>query len=215
MEQAEKSCAKGVYEKIKSDILKVKIKDGDFLTLAELADKYNVSKTPVRDALNDLEREGYIISLPRKGYLVKPTTQKNIRDFFELRLILETSAAKLAIDNADDNELKEIYEIAMKFPEDVETTDSDEFSSINDEFHLSLMKASHNLQLIDICVAIMEKISRILLQDSRKLDFVNEKKNHVNIAKALIIRNKTTAEKLIKNHIVEVEERVCRGFGRL
>ena len=215
MDQAEKSCAKGVYEKIKNDILKVKIKDGDFLTLSELADKYNVSKTPVRDAFNDLEREGYIVSLPRKGYLVKPTTQKNIRDFFELRLILETSAAKLAIDNADDNELEEIYKTAMKFPEDVESTDSDEFSSINDQFHLSLMKASHNLQLIKVCVAIMEKISRILLQDSRKLDFVNEKKEHVDIASALIRREKITAEKLIKNHIIEVEERVCKNFGRL
>lgn len=215
MDQVEKSCAKEVYQKIKNDILKVKIKDGDFLTLAELADKYNVSKTPVRDALSDLEREGYIVSLPRKGYLVKPTTQKNIRDFFEVRLILETSAAMLAIENADDDELEEIYKMALKFPENVERTDSDEFSSVNDEFHILLMKASHNLQLTEICVAIMEKISRILLQDSRKLDFINEKKEHVDIAKALMSREKKSAEKLIKNHILEVEQRVCGGFGRL
>lgn len=74
--QVNSSYAKEIYKKIKLDILNLKIKDGDFLTLAELAEKYNISKTPVRDALGALEIQGYLKSLPRKGYLVKPVTKK-------------------------------------------------------------------------------------------------------------------------------------------
>lgn len=74
-----KSFAKEAYDRIKSEILSGKLKEGDFITLAELSDKYEVSKAPIRDALVALEIEGYIISLPRKGYLIKPFTRKNIK----------------------------------------------------------------------------------------------------------------------------------------
>ena len=96
-QQVDKSYAKEIYKQIKLDILNLKIKDGDFLTLAELADKYNVSKTPVRDALGALEIQGYLKSLPRKGYLVKPVTQKNIRESFQMRSIFEKAAVNLAV----------------------------------------------------------------------------------------------------------------------
>ena len=72
--QVEKSYAKEIYKEIKLDILNLKIRDGDFLTLAQLADKYNVCKTPVRDALGALEIQGHLKSLSIKGYVVKLVT---------------------------------------------------------------------------------------------------------------------------------------------
>ena len=96
MKETEESYSKEIYKKIKNDILNFRIKDGEFITLSELAEKYKVSKTPVRDALGALEIEGYLKSLPRKGYLVKPVTQKSIREAFEMRMIFEVAAAKIA-----------------------------------------------------------------------------------------------------------------------
>lgn len=206
--QVYNSYAKEIYNQIKSDILKLKIKDGDFLTLAELAEKYNVSKTPVRDALGALEIEGYLMSLPRKGYLVKPVTQKNIRESFQMRLIFEKAAANLAVKVADAVELQGLLELATKFPEGFKDGQVGEFNDLNDAFHMSIVRASHNSLLVEMCEGIMENLSRILMIDCEHVEFINEKEEHINIAKALIERDGKKAEELISEHISHLETRV-------
>lgn len=74
-----KSFAKEIYDSIKSEILNGQLKEGDFITLAELSDKYKVSKTSIRDALVALEIEDYIISLPRNGYLINHFTRESYK----------------------------------------------------------------------------------------------------------------------------------------
>lgn len=206
--QGDKSYAKEIYKQIKLDILNLKIEDGDFLTLAELAEKYNVSKTPIRDALGALEIEGYLRSLPRKGYLVKPVTQKNIRESFQMRSIFEKAAVALAAKAASDLELEGIMQLAMKFPEDSQNKEITKFNELNDMFHMSIIKATHNSMLIEMCEGIMENLSRILMMDSKHLEFANEKEDHINIAKALVKRDSKKAEELIKEHISHLEARL-------
>ncbi|MDG5857093.1 GntR family transcriptional regulator [Clostridium beijerinckii] len=206
--QAEKSYAKEIYKQIKLDILNQRIKDGDFLTLSELADKYNVSKTPVRDALGALEIQGYLKSLPRKGYLVKPITQKNIRESFQMRFIFEKVAVSLAVKLASDLELQNIMQLAEKFPEVSQDNEITRFNELNDMFHMSIIKATHNSLLIEMCEGVMENLSRILMTDSKHLEFVNEKEEHINIARALIHRDSKNAEKLITEHLLHLESRV-------
>lgn len=205
--QVDKSYAKEIYKQIKLDILNLKIKDGDFLTLAELAEKYNVSKTPVRDALSALEIQGYLKSLPRKGYWVKPVTQKGIRESFQMRSILERGAVGLAVNSASDSELEFILELAMKFPDSSQSDEIVKFNELNDLFHLSIIKATHNSVLIEMCEGIMENLSRILLIDCKQVKFTNEKDDHINIAKALVERNVEKAEELIMEHISHLEAR--------
>lgn len=211
--QVDKSYAKEIYKQIKLDILNLKIKDGDFLTLAELADKYNVSKTPVRDALGALEIQGYLKSLPRKGYLVKPVTQKSIRESFQMRFILEKAAVNLAVKIASDSDLESILELANKFPEDPQSSEIAKFNELNDMFHMSIIRATHNSLLIEMCEGIMENLSRILMMDCKQLEFMNEKEEHINIAKALIERDGKKAEELIVEHISHLEARVHMNKG--
>lgn len=210
MKEMEKSYSKEIYEKIKNDILNFRIKDGDFITLSELAVKYKVSKTPVRDALGALEIEGYLKSLPRKGYLVKPVTQKSIREVFQMRIIFEVGAAKIAIRAADDLELKNILKLAEEFPETEISIENrlKFFNRINNEFHMSIIKAAQNSLLTEMGLNIMENLSRILVSDSYSLDFTNEKKEHIGIAQALIDRDAERVEMLISEHIIHLEKRV-------
>lgn len=206
--QVEKSYAKEIYKQIKLDILNLKIKDGDFLTLAELADKYNVSKTPIRDALGALEIQGYLKSLPRKGYLVKVVTQKNIRESFQMRFIFEKSAVNLAVKVANDSELEDILELAMKFPDGAQKSKIVEFNELNNMFHMAIVKAAHNSLLIEMCEGVMENLSRILMIDCNQLEFANEKEEHINIAKALVERDGKRSEELITEHILDLQARV-------
>lgn len=215
MKETEKFYSKEIYKKIKNDILSFRIKDGEFITLSELAEKYQVSKTPIRDALCALEIEGYIKSLPRKGYLIKPVTQKSIREAFEMRIIYEIEAAKIAVKRADDSELKSILKLAEEFPEGDILYEQrlDLFNDINNKFHMAIIEAAHNSMLIESGLCIMENLSRILISDSYNLDFSNEKKEHINIANALIDRETDKLEKLIADHIKQLEDRVYSSKG--
>ncbi|WP_293977414.1 GntR family transcriptional regulator [uncultured Clostridium sp.] len=211
MVENEEFYSKEIYKKIKDDILNLRIKDGDFITLSELSKKYKVSKTPVRDALGALEIEGYLKSLPRKGYLVKPVTQKSIREAFQMRIVFEVGAAKIAIKAAENSELQNILKLAQEFPsEDIYSRDKlNLFNRLNNEFHMSIVKAAHNSLLVETGLNIMDNLSRILVSDSYNLDFVNEKNEHIDIAKALIERDAKRLEALISEHIMHLEKRVC------
>lgn len=206
--QADQSYAKEIYKQIKLDILNLKIKDGDFLTLAELAEKYNVSKTPVRDALGALEIQGYLKSLPRKGYLVKPVTKKSMRESFQMRAIFEKAAVSLAIKTASDSELEDILDLAMKFPEASQSSKVSEFNELNNIFHMSIVRATHNSLLIDMCEGIMENLSRILMIDCKQLEFLDEKREHIKIAQALLERDIKKSDELITEHIAQFQARV-------
>ncbi|OOM82342.1 transcriptional regulator NanR [Clostridium puniceum] len=161
----------------------------------------------MRDALGALEIQGYLKSLPRKGYLVKPVTQKSIRESFQMRLLFEKVAVNLIIKVASDSELQNILELAMKFPEASQNSKIVEFNELNNMFHMSIIRAAHNSLLIEMCEGIMENLSRILMIDCNQLEFANEKEEHISIAKALVERDGEKAEELITEHILDLQAR--------
>lgn len=212
MSESNKSYSKEIYDKIKSDILKLNIRDGDFLTLSELADKYKVSKTPIRDALGALEIEGYLLSIPRKGYLVKPVTQRSIRECFQMRLILEKAAVGISVRVADSEELDDILKLASIFPEDADDGQAVEFNELNNSFHMKILHSTHNSLLVETFENVMENLSRILRLDSHNVELKMQKQEHINIAEALIKRDLIEAEKLVAQHILNLERRVCNNY---
>src|ERR1700744_2204886 len=90
-----------VYALLKEEIIRVDRQPGDLLGEAGLAEWFGVSKTPVREALRLLARDGWIIVLPRKGYLVRPLRLGDVREIFAMRLMLEPALASAAAAAAD------------------------------------------------------------------------------------------------------------------
>lgn len=208
MASFDESLAKNVYRQLKSDIICGRIKDGYFFTLNELEKRFSISKTPIRDALSALEIEGYLQTLPRKGYLVCPVTQSQIRECFQMRLILETAAVELAVKAADDYELKGIFNLVQRFPEPAEEDCVASFNEWNNTFHMAVIAAAHNSILSSTFSSILENLSRILLADSRNLDFSNERDEHKEIARALLDRDAARAIQITRSHILQLLDRV-------
>lgn len=198
--------AKEIYQSVKSDLLDLTIKDGDFLTLSNLAERYGVSKTPVRDALNELEKDGYLRALPRKGYLVVPLSQHDLKEHLQMRIILERAAACLAPSCASDAELAEIMRLAKSMPQS--NTSFQEFNCFNTLFHLQILEAAHNSIVVDTGRSIMEKLSRVLLRDSMRINLLHEQREHEAIAQALLQRDGALANELIGKHIIELQHRI-------
>ncbi len=89
------------YERIRHDIISCVLAPGTEISEAQLCAHYQLGKAPVRMALNRLAHDGLVRAIPRRGYLVTPVTVKDIHDVFELRLMLEPQAARMAAGKVD------------------------------------------------------------------------------------------------------------------
>src|SRR6059058_286081 len=94
-----------VYQNLRSDILTCRLAPGDDMREQELAERYAVSRQPVREALLRLEREHLVTVQPRQGYRVNPISLADARDLLRFRLALEPACVAEAIVNADDDVL--------------------------------------------------------------------------------------------------------------
>ncbi|SUM30675.1 putative gluconate operon transcriptional repressor [Staphylococcus gallinarum] len=130
-----------IYEKIRNDIISGELSKNEKITEAKLAKKYNVSRTPVREALKQLELEYFI----KNSYIFIPTTEE-YRQIFEMRILLESHAlrkAAIVYTTSDLAELRSYTDI------DIEHEAESKIIDINDKFHQKIMHATHNQFILD------------------------------------------------------------------
>src|SRR5215470_18708515 len=102
-----------VYERLRADILSCQLAPGDDMREQELAERYAVSRQPVREALLRLEREHLVTVQPRQGYRVNPISLSDARDLLQFRLVLEPACVAEAIESASDAVLEALDEFRL------------------------------------------------------------------------------------------------------
>ncbi len=197
-----------IYSQLKEDIINLEYKQGIIIGEKELAAKYSVSKTPVREALNRLCLEGYIEKFPNKGYMVKGFTVKDLQDIFQYRSILECAAIELTISYASDQEIS-----LLRQATDIQDTNTDIdkariYNDINHKFHLAMAYLSKNPYLSNELENILNQTRRILLLDMRSYDIDRLTKSHLAIIDSIEKRDSEAAKALIKSHIYNAQLRI-------
>lgn len=137
-----------IYISIIRDIASGKLDSRTFLSEAQVAEQYGVSKAPVRDALHLLVSQGYLISYHRKGYLVNSFSVDELNQLQAIRRQLEKMAVELIIENASDEEIEKLREF---------TPDKMELS--NHFFHLELARLSGNQYLPEALEPYLHKLT--------------------------------------------------------
>src|ERR1700739_692518 len=130
-----------VYESLRADILSCRLAPGDDMREQELAERYAVSRQPVREALLRLEREHLVTVQPRQGYRVNPISLSDARDVLRFRLALEPACVAEAIESASDATLKALDRF-RRF-----SGDHEKFIAYNRAFHSALAHASGNRRM--------------------------------------------------------------------
>jgi GntR family transcriptional regulator, rspAB operon transcriptional repressor len=195
----------GVYLQIKADILKGVIKAGDVLKESGLAQQYNVSKTPVREALCILAFENLVQALPRAGYLVRAITVKDVIETFQLRLLLEEEAAGLAVKLITDSEIQELEGML-----DYSGLVLEKGTAWNKRFHLIVAHASGNSRLERTIKQIYDEVDRMTLLDPMLIR--GDTDEHKCIVKAMREHDPQMARKCMRAHIEMARDRV---LGRI
>ncbi|GKT33648.1 GntR family transcriptional regulator, partial [Aduncisulcus paluster] len=139
-----KSLTSIIFEKIREDILNGMYDPGEKIVEAKLADELGVSRTPVREALKQLELDGLVENIPNRGVIVKGVTAQDIRDIYTIREAIEGIAARWSVERMSQDELdslKEIYELMefYTFKKDV-----DKIFELNTRFHELIYMATNS-----------------------------------------------------------------------
>ena len=136
-----------VYEKIREDIIEGRYKPGEALTEQGLADALQVSRTPIREALRQLELEGLVEIRPNKGALVVGIHPEDIRDIYTIRALLEGLAAEKAAQRATEEEIERLQETVDLMEFYLERQSYDKLRSMDDRFHQMIYELSGSRML--------------------------------------------------------------------
>ena len=204
-----KSLAIGVYERIKSEIFDFCLLPGDRFTENEVAARVGVSRTPVREALYRLEREGYIDVSARNGWSVKPFDFGLFENLYDVRVILELAAVRKLCESQSAPDLRTLSETWL-LPAERRMRDPQAVCEMDEDFHQQLLIAAGNPEMARIHRDVSERI-RII----RRLDFTQQERidstyeEHGAIVRSLTDRKLEQARLLLKSHI-EASKAVVR-----
>ena len=208
-----KSLGQHVFENLKQAILRGNVAPGDRLVENRLAEALDISRTPVREAIHKLEREGWLRRLPRGGFTVASLAREDIEETFGIRCVLESYAARLAALNHREEELRPLEEKIEEFQRCMDAGQTDELSRINTEFHHLFYDLSRSPRLIKMIHDLRDQIyrfRRIILQVKSMAKVSNN--DHRKMLRAIRMRDSDQVESLVKEHILRGRKIVLREF---
>jgi DNA-binding GntR family transcriptional regulator len=174
-----------------------------------LAQDFGISRTPVREALAQLEREGFVRTVPRRGIYVVRKTKREVVELITVWAALESMAARLITLNASDADIATLRAMFAIFENGTLHAKLDEYSEVNIEFHQAIIRLSRNQVLIDFAENLfthMRMIRRKTIVEKDRAD--RSIRDHMNIIEALEARHTDRAEDLVRNHALGLAEHV-------
>lgn len=207
--------AEQAYQHIRQAIQEHRLKPGDRLREAELAEAVGVSRTPLREALARLESDGLIANDPARGLVVTRLDYNMVSELYYMREVLEGTAARLAAQHASDVELTILDEICEQYRRSI--GDGAALELRNRQFHEALYRCAHNRYLVRTLQGLHDALALLgesTLHDKSRAE--NTQAEHEAIIRAIKERNPEAAEQATRAHIRNAQfERVKREFNRV
>jgi DNA-binding GntR family transcriptional regulator len=176
-----------------------------------LALEFGISRTPVREAMAQLERDGFVRSVPRRGIYVVRKTKREVIEMITAWAALESMAARLITESASREAIASLRAMFATFEGGKVAAKLDEYSEVNIEFHQTIIRMSHNRVLIDLAENLfthMRMIRRKTIGEKDRAD--RSIRDHMHIIEALEARTTARAEELVRAHALGLADHVAR-----
>jgi DNA-binding GntR family transcriptional regulator len=176
-----------------------------------LALEFGISRTPVREAMAQLERDGIVRSVPRRGIYVVRKTKREVIEMITAWAALESMAARLITQGASDEEIASLRRMFATFEGGEVAAKLDEYSEVNIEFHQAIIRMSRNRVLIDLAENLfthMRMIRRKTIGEQDRAD--RSIRDHMHIIEALEARDTARAEELVRGHALGLADHVAK-----
>ena len=196
-----------VYETLKMRILRQEFTLGQKLNLTSLAKELNVSNTPLREAISRLEKVGLVKIIPYRGPYVRGLSAAEVAESYDVRIVLESLAARLVAASLTPTTLARIGSIHRRYEQAFEDDDKTRVRQLDMEFHVAIAQASGNTTLIDFLQMLSDWVTVFMqfrLPPSRPpAVLIGE---HHRILEALRVRDKDRAGEAMQQHLIAGKE---------
>ncbi len=188
------------YENIKLQIVRGNLKPGERLLEEKLSKVMNISRAPIREAFNRLEKEGFVTIIPRKGAIVSNITTKEIENIFEIREVIEPLAAKKSFSKSSITELNKMGKKFKEFMDKpVDSENRIQYSELDEKFHISIVKNCDNEKIIELLFNFEEHVRWFRAFYPSESSFNWSIKEHLGIIDAI----KNNDEKLFIKRLIQ------------
>jgi DNA-binding GntR family transcriptional regulator len=196
-----------VYAEVRERILDGRLAPGSVINQGELSQELGVSTTPLREAVQRLETEGFVSAAAHRDAIVAPLALDELTALYDVREQLDTYAARLAARRHDDAD-----RAAIEAATEALTKPRGDALSLNREFHAAIYRASHNMVLITLLNALWDRADRYRRLVGGLAEEVGVAREHQRLAKAVLARKEDAAGELMAKHLrsaqVEIERRL-------
>ncbi len=189
-----------IVSSIRNAIINGQLRPGARIAEPELAEKFGISRTPIREAFRQLETEGFISVIPRKGAIVASFSAQDVSNFYDLKMILEGYAARLAAMSLTESEIDRMEAINRQIEAAAGKKDVRRVLELHNDFHDTFLRACGNEKLHQIVQAMVAQFQRyrmILAMPGRVEGSIEQ---HVEIVDAFRRRDPALAEKLVQKN---------------
>lgn len=196
-----------VYEQLKRQILTGKITPGTRMMEVELAEEMGVSRTPVREAIRKLEKEGLVTIEPRRGAYASDISVKDMVDTLEVREDLEGLAAALAAERMTSEQISELVTITEGYSDAILNSDTEKIIHYDEKFHKYIVSCSGNKTLIQLSEIVQELALRfryIYYDDFSRYE--NMPVEHREIVEAITSGDSGAARLTADSHVKKLKE---------
>ena len=188
-----------IYNKLKEDIINLEVKLGERVYIKKISEDFDISQTPIREALSRLVKDGLIVYKPRKGYYVIQITCEDMEEIYDLRRMIEGYALEKGIKNIDQNKLKEILQKGIEMQkEPLKPKKPLKFCILDRELHITIVNSCLNGMIYKMYLQIYPLISI-----SQQLDPLYERsmEEHILLINEILKGNVEKAKEILDKHI--------------
>ncbi|MDM9561477.1 GntR family transcriptional regulator [Bordetella petrii] len=190
-----------VYSQLRSMAIGYEFKPGEKLNEVALAKRLEVSRTPLREALNRLGIEGLLRFQPGKGFFCRDLDVHEIFHLYELRKVVEVAGARLSIERAQDADIRELLAFLDATGPEPGDRDVAELVDLDETFHERLLAMSGNTEMLRVLHNVNARIRFVRWIDMRRGDRRNSQLEHRQILEALLARDEASCVALLEKHI--------------
>jgi DNA-binding GntR family transcriptional regulator len=200
-----------IADQLRDEVLDGRLAAGSRLLETELAERFGVSRGPVRDALNELARQGLAVDLPRRGTFVSRLSEQDLDEVYVLRRAIEEAAVRLAIAKASDEDIAAMYVCLDAVEDAYGTTDLPAAWEADMAFHRSYCRMSANGRLLELFEGLASQtvlLMRTALATHASLAWTPPVELHRRIADAVAARDVAGAMRAVGEHYQYTQDRL-------
>ena len=190
-----------LYNAVKAMAVSFELKPGERINEVDLARRLNVSRTPLREVLNQLMVEGFLTRSVNRGFIARLLDAKQIHSLYEYRAVLEAGIVRAACERATDEELAELRAFVERSRDEPDDSEATRLLALDEAFHLTLARLSRNEEFVRALESVNARIHFVRWIDMQQGRRSHTQGEHMRIVQALERRDVDALPDMMRDHI--------------